>query len=111
MSVGKILDERLREIAIYHIKESHFVIITVNSESTAKTVMGMIEDPHARYVEFARTLFCHVNGPELRKLVDIGGVYHVHPNRDIKLRPLPGSDKEQKMIDDLRDFALDRGGK
>ena len=43
MSVGKIRDSRLREIAIYHIKESHCVLITVNSESTAKIVMEMIE--------------------------------------------------------------------
>jgi hypothetical protein len=111
MSVGKIRDSRLREIAIYHIKESHNVLITVNSESTAKIVMDMIEDKNAHYMEFARLLCCYVNGPELKKIVDVGGVYHVDPNRDIKLKPLPGSTKEQKMIDDIRDFALDKGGK
>lgn len=111
MSIGKIRDSRLREIATYHIKESHGVIISVNSGSTAKIVMGMIEDPHARYVEFARMLFCHVNGPELKKIVNIGGVYHVDPNEGTTLKPLPGSTEEQKMIYDIRDFALDKGGK
>lgn len=111
MSIGKIRDSRLREIATHHIKESHSVLITVNSENTAKRVMGMVEDKNARYVEFARLVFCYVNGPELQKIVDIGGVYFVDLNRDIKLKPLPGSTEKQKMIDDLRDFALDKGGK
>jgi len=110
MPIGKIRDERLREIAVYHIRESHNVLISVHSETAAQQVMAIIADKNANYMEFSRLLCCYVDGPELKKIVNIGGVYHVDPNKDIVLKPLPGSSEKQKMIDDIRDFSLDKGG-
>jgi hypothetical protein len=106
MSLGKIRDERLRDAAVYQKKESYSALISVHSESAAKQVMSIIADRSARYVEFARLLFCHVTGKELSRIITIGGVYHIDPNRDFKLKPLPGSTKKQKMVDEIHNFRL-----